>query len=162
MSLHTDGAWSEGQVRRWGLEVPKEAVRVEGYLGLTAYARPLPVAFWVLPGLRLLPLTALRHLAGVAELRLRLRVPPDPGIWRVSFRQVHPIDEPDAVWLTPSGPVAVEYDVVSYSRRKVQAKARLFGALFVGQVWGAPVPARVATLRRLCPPETEVLEAPWN
>ena len=36
-ALGVDLAWSEEQARRWGLVPPEEAVRVEGYLGLTYY-----------------------------------------------------------------------------------------------------------------------------
>ncbi len=83
---------------------------MEGYLGLTYYRLSEPVVFYAHPSVARYPLAALRHLAGVAELRLRLGVPPDPGAWRVSLKPRHPVEEPDAVWFTPEGPVAVEYD----------------------------------------------------
>lgn len=160
-SLLVDGAWSVGQVQRWGLEVPEDALRVEGYLGLTHYRVPQRVALFVRLDLAHLPLSALRHLAGVAEMRLRLGVPPDPEVWRVSHRRVHPVEEPDAVWLAPEGPVAVEYDAGAYSRGRVQAKGQAFALRFVGQVWGVPIPGRAGTLRGLLPASSRVLLAPW-
>lgn len=158
--LAVDLAWSEGQVRRWGLVPPEEAVRVEGYLGLTYYRKEEPVAFWAHPSVARYPLTALRHLAGLAEMRLLLEAPPDPRVWRVSPRPRHPVEEPDGVWLTPEGPVALEYDAGAYARARVRAKGEAFALRFVGQVWGAPVPERVAYLRRFLP-GARVLLAPW-
>ena len=157
-----DRVWTQGQVERWSLPMPVEALEVRGYVGLTYFRKPVPVRFYVHESLRHLPLTALRHLAGVAELRLRLGVPPDPEVWRVSLKQVHPIDEPDGVWLTPRGPVAVEYDAGGYSRDRIRAKGEAFALRFVGQVWGAPIPERVRTLRGFLPPLAQVVVAPWN
>lgn len=161
MALHVDLAWSEGQVRRWGLVPPEEAVRVEGYLGLTHYRKEAPVAFYAHPRVARYPLTALRHLAGLAEMRLLLGLPPDSEVWRVSYRRMHPVEEPDAVWLTPEGPVAVEYDAGAYSRERIRAKGEAFARRFVGQVWGVPIRERVATLKRLLPPGSRVLCAAW-
>jgi hypothetical protein len=157
-----DRVWTEGQVRRWNLPRPVEAVEVRGYLGSTYYRKPEFVRFYVHESLRHLPLAALRHLAGMAELRLRLGAPPDPEVWRVSLKQVHPVDEPDGVWLTPRGPVAVEYDAGGYSRNRVRAKGEAFALRFVAQVWGAPIPQRVRTLEGLLPPSAQVVLAPWN
>ncbi|MDM7324926.1 MAG: hypothetical protein P3W93_008120 [Thermus sp.] len=158
-ALEVDGVWSWGQVERWGLEVPPEAQVVEGYLGLTHYSKPQAVRFVVWPRLASLPLTTLRHMAGVGEMRLLLGV--DPRDWRVYHRQVHPLEEPDAVWFTPNGPVAVEYDAGGYSRHRVRSKGEAFRVRYVGQVWGAPVEERVKTLGALLPPGTRVLLAPW-
>ena len=88
-ALGVDLAWSEEQARRWGLVPPEEAVRVEGYLGLTYYRKEEPVAFWAHPSVARYPLTALRHLAGLAEMRLLLGVPPDPRVWRVTVSYTH-------------------------------------------------------------------------
>ncbi|WP_114313605.1 hypothetical protein [Thermus caldifontis] len=154
-----DGVWTSGQVERWGLEVPSSARVVEGYLGLTHYQKSRPVRFFVKESLIHLPLTTLRHLAGVAEMRLLLGV--DPPFWRVFHRQVHPVEEPDAVWFTPNGPVAVEYDVGSYSRGRVRAKAVAFATRYVGQVWGTPAKERARTLVLLLPRGTRVLQAVW-
>jgi len=161
-SLSVDGAWSEGQVRRYGLAVPKKAVRVEGYLPLTAYSREVRAVFYVLPELASLSLSALRHLAGVAEMRIRLGLPPDPSVWKASFARFHRVEEPDAVWFTPSGPVAVEYDAGHYSRRLLMEKHRAFALRYVGQVWGAPVPKRAQTLERLLGGNVRVIVAPWH
>ncbi|ULR39728.1 replication-relaxation family protein [Thermus sp. NEB1569] len=160
-ALDVDGVWTSGQVERWGLEVPPSALVVEGYLGLTHYRKSRPVRFFVSESLAHLPLTTLRHLAGVAEMRILLGVEADPAHWRVFHRQIHPVEEPDAVWFTPSGPVAVEYDVGSYSRERVRAKAAAFALRYVGQVWGTPIPERLRTLASLLPPGTRVLVASW-
>lgn len=160
-SLSVDGTWSEGQVRRYSLVVPKEAVRVEGYLPLTAYSREARAVFYALPEVASLPLPALRHLAGVAEMRIRLGLPPDPNLWRVSFARHHRVEEPDAVWFTPSGPVAVEYDAGRYTRRLLTEKRRAFALRYAGQVWGAPVSERVETLKSLLGEGVRVIVAPW-
>ena len=159
-ALGVDLAWSDEQARRWGLVPPEEAVRVECYLGLTYYRKEEPVAFWAHPSVARYPLTALRHLAGLAEMRLLLGVPPDPRVWRVSPKPRHPVEEPDGVWLTPEGPVALEYDAGAYARARVKAKGEAFARRFVGQVWGAQVPERVAYLKTLIP-RARVLLASW-
>jgi hypothetical protein len=155
-----DRVWTEGQVRRWNLPRPVEAVEVRGYLGSTYYRKPELVRFYVHESLRHLSLAALRHLAGMAELRLRLGAPPDPEVWRVILKQVHPVDESDGVWFTLEGPMAVEYDAGGYSRNQERAKGEAFARRFVGQIWGAPVPERMAYLKALLP-RVRVLEAPW-
>lgn len=156
-----DGVWTVGQVERWSLEVPPSARVVEGYLGFTHYRKSQRVRFFVKESLAHLPLTTLRHLAGVAEMRRLLGVEADPGVWRVFHRQVHPVEEPDAVWFTPKGPVAVEYDVGSYSRDRVRAKGAAFATRYVGQVWGTPVMERLGTLVSLLPKDATALLAPW-
>jgi len=81
-------------------------------------------------------------------------------VWRVSPKPRHPVEEPDGVWLTPEGPVALEYDAGAYARARVKAKGEAFARRFVGQVWGAPVPERVAYLKTLLP-RARVLLASW-
>ena len=54
----------------------------------------------------------------------------------------------------------VEYDAGGYSRARVRVKGEAFARRFVGQIWGAPVPERMAYLKALIP-RVRVLEAPW-
>ena len=42
----------------------------------------------------------------------------------------------------------------------VRAAVEAFARRFVGQIWGAPVPERMAYLKALLP-RVRVLEAPW-
>ena len=55
--------------------------------------------------------------------------------------------------------MVVEYDAGGYSRARVQAKGEAFARRSVGQIWGAPVPERMAYLKALLP-RVRVLEAP--
>ena len=56
--------------------------------------------------------------------------------------------------------MVVEYDAGGYSRARVRAKGEAFARRSVGQIWGAPVPERMAYLKALLP-RLRVLEAPW-
>ena len=56
--------------------------------------------------------------------------------------------------------MVVEYDAGGYSRAQERAKGEAFARRFVGQIWGAPVPKRMAYLKALLP-RVRVLEAPW-
>ena len=70
------------------------------------------------------------------------------------------MEESDGVWFTLEGPMVVEYDAGGYFRARVRAKGEAFAPRFVGQIWGAPVPERMAYLKALLP-RVRVLEAPW-
>jgi hypothetical protein len=70
------------------------------------------------------------------------------------------VEESDGVWFTLEGPMVVEYDAGGYSRAQERAKGEAFARRFVGQIWGAPVPERMAYLKALLP-RVRVLEAPW-
>jgi hypothetical protein len=56
--------------------------------------------------------------------------------------------------------MVVEYDAGGYSRVQERAKGEAFARRSVGQIWGAPVPKRMAYLKALLP-RVRVLEAPW-
>jgi hypothetical protein len=71
------------------------------------------------------------------------------------------VEESDSgVWFTLEGPMVVEYDAGGYSRARVRAKGEAFAWRSVGQIWGAPVPERMAYLKALLP-RVRVREAPW-
>jgi hypothetical protein len=70
------------------------------------------------------------------------------------------VEESDGVWFTLEGPMVVEYDAGGYSRARERAKGEAFARRFVGQIWGALVPERMAYLKALLP-RVRVLEAPW-
>ncbi|BDP43764.1 hypothetical protein DAETH_37330 (plasmid) [Deinococcus aetherius] len=90
----------------------------------------------------------LAHLAGTAELRQQLGVPPGRH-WQVDKRGRLPFNEPDAVYDSPYGPVAVEYDNGSYTLSTVQQKLEAFSDRdFKEVVWGVAGERRRATLEQ--------------
>jgi hypothetical protein len=113
---------------------------------------------------RLMP-PMLRHLAGVAEMRHILKVPPVKERWRTDSHRIHFREEPDAVWFSPRGPIAIEYDAGSYTTALLHRKSKTFSRRYVAQFWGAPTERKAASLRTKLSglglePEY-VLVAPW-
>lgn len=148
--------------RRWG--VGARALLEEGFLLTSRYltqtnsSRTYLLPTFVVANRKVerLPGPLLRHLAGVAEMRHRLGAP--PSSWRLRAYRIGGVEHPDAVWYREGEPWAIEYDV-GYKRETVLLKARAFGRLFAGQVWGAATPKRVGFLTGLL--EAPVLLAPW-
>lgn len=90
--------------------------------------------------------TQLAHLAGTAELRHQLSVP--PGEWTVVQRSRPESREPDAYYNgAEDAHVAVEYDSGAYSALKVWRKAGAFEDRgFDHIVWGVPSARRAQRL----------------
>lgn len=137
--LEIDRALSAGQLaRHHGLTLEKvqECVHVfERSLAPTHGSRTFrPVRFVSLEGsLSGARGSELRHLAGLAEMRRMLGA--NPEVWR------HKSDlggeQPDALWDSPEGAVAVEFDAGSYSPAQILAKVKYF-TRHAAQVWGSP------------------------
>lgn len=83
--------------------------------------------------------TVLAHIAGTAEARLGLSVPPEQ--WRASISGIKLDYDPDAVYTTPSGhKIAVEYDRGTYSKGKIVNKILAFSQVYDGIIWAVPPP----------------------
>lgn len=85
----------------------------------------------------------LAHLAGVAEMRLELGVPPGHH-WTSTAQVLGEVLKPDATWKRNDGRLClIEFDSCDYPRRVVQSKIDGFRA--VGPVyWGTTSPLRVS------------------
>lgn len=105
----------------------------------------------------------LRHLAGTAALRQQLDI--HPSRWLSDAGAAAATFVPDAVWESPAGRVAVEYDAGSYSKETVMAKGLAFAEFEGGQLWGVAsagrVPFVVAALREAGVSNARVVHAPW-
>lgn len=123
-------------------------------------ARPRTVVFVALEALQEAEGFALRHLAGVAEMRYALGARPQD--WQTDAAAVHLDATPDALWWSPEGVAAIEYDI-RYNRDLVLRKARDYRRIYVRQYWGATRLSRVQYLQRLLGPDphARVLLAPW-
>lgn len=165
--LERDRVLSQGQLERHHrcavTALPKDVLRVSAYLAPTHHARSYREVHFVTLERKLarLPAASLRHLAGVAELRRLLGAPgetwfPVPATGFGSSR-------PDAVWESPKGLVAIEYDAGSYGLAKLLGKMTAFQR-FERQVWGSPSRCRVAHLNGLLAEMAEgptAIFAPW-
>lgn len=79
--------------------------------------------------------SSLRHLSGLAEVRLALEA--EACSWqRIKGEKRHDQSEADAVWASPWGEAAVEYDAGSYRGLTVMKKG-LYFRNYGFQVWGA-------------------------
>ena len=96
----------------------------------------------------------LRHLAGLAAARHRLRVPGTQ--WRITaFGRAErdrdgrwlPDCIPDAVWTAEWDRVAIEYDAGSHRLETVAEKARVYADNYDQQLWLAATAERCASLR---------------
>lgn len=105
---------------------------------------------------------ALRHLAGVAEIRHRLGA--EPKAWRSTADASFALLRPDACWRTPEGVIAIEFDAGSYDPEQLRNKVSAFSS-FAGQVWGAASKARAAHLSRFLEAATNdalALHVSWS
>lgn len=88
----------------------------------------------------------LSHLAGTAEIRAVLRVPPDR--YRVLPR-ARGVQRPDAEYHDPlGGVIAVEYDSGTYSRGDVAAKLECYRQHYDGTVWAVCSAVRLERFKR--------------
>lgn len=118
----------------------------ERLVGVTRHSKVRPCLF-VADSEAVLDLgeNALRHLAGVTEIRHRLGA--EPTAWRSAADASFALLRPDALWRTPEGVVAIEFDAGSYDPGQLRSKVDAFSG-FAGQVWGAASKARAAHLSR--------------
>lgn len=104
----------------------------------------------------------LRHLAGLAEMRLRLRA--SPHEWRVHLRRPDRGRMPDGQYTYKGECCALEFDAGSYKRERVLEKMEAYAREYDTQLWGAATSARVAYLRKCAahaPQAVLVMHAPW-
>jgi hypothetical protein len=96
----------------------------------------------------------LRHLAGLAAARHRLRAP--GARWRVTaFGRAErdrdgrwlPDCIPDAIWEAGWSRVALEYDAGSHRLETVAEKARVYADSYAQQLWLAATAERCASVR---------------
>ncbi len=171
--LRCDFAYSDRLARRAGLigssleeRVPQGVCHREASIALKPGTPARLRRFYTLchPFLAEAPPFVLRHLSGVAAMRLALGAPADPGVWAVDLDPVHPTVAPDAYWKRGREVYAVEYDI-QYGFSLVREK--LFGLAqgYDGVFWGVPDPLRQRAVKRVVPPElrdrVEVIVAPW-
>jgi hypothetical protein len=152
-SLEVDHVLSAGQLERhYGLSLGD--LDSEGFTLIEAFLSPsqgsrqyTKVRFVSLyRNHRKLESNALRHLAGVAEVRHV--VGGVLGDWRsLAAARGQPLT-PDALWETPRGRLAIEYDAGSYSPTQIKDKAKAFRH-YAGQVWGTSSRQRVRHLWHL-------------
>ena len=103
-----------------------------------------------------------RHITGAAEIRHLLGAAHDSWISDAGPRRAK--NKPDAIWTTPAGVIAIEYDAGSYSPTKITNKIMSFSHSYAKQIWGTPVKSRVAGIKyiaRNLVPDLEVYYAPW-
>lgn len=135
-ALLTDQVLTSGQLLRVGSDPDlfpslTESVRVTSDINseraVTFHALTVQI-------LHRLAARQMAHLAGVAEMRLELGVPPGPH-WVSKGQLMGEVAKPDAVWHAPDGPRMIEFDSCDYPRRVVQKKLERFSGL--GPVyWG--------------------------
>lgn len=102
----------------------------------------------------------LAHRAGLAEMRMQLSVYADAKIWQIEPRSRLSYEQPDAIWHSSRGSIAVEYDTGSYSMSTIQKKRETFSDRgFAATLWGVPAAKRQQRLQREF--GEEVMLAQW-
>lgn len=91
----------------------------------------------------------LAHYAGTGEMRRIMNVPADEK-FMVNTRKRVARDDPDAVFQSPYGPIAFEYDSGSYKLEDVQSKFESFGQQdYLQTIWGTANHNRVPTIEKI-------------
>lgn len=161
-AIALDGVYSEGQLKRhFGLEL---ADVVGEYPLLTLPHRatrgsrqpPVELCLVVHPTKQSFADFRLKHLAGTAEMRLALGA--SPKDWRVFGGTNQEI--PDALWSTPKGLVAVEFDGGFYALSTIKQKALAFSK-YAKQVWGGVNPLHLSRLQAAVG-NAQVVLADWS
>lgn len=140
--LAADEAITLNQARRWlGEPLPKPE-RV-----LHVYGLRVPV--FVGPKLLRADDGMIMHAAMVGEMRRSLGVL--PGQWVLTTAAIADTTglEPDALWVSSQGRIAVEFDAGRYPRERVAKKLRHYSQRYAGQIWGVLSPQRVRYVQRL-------------
>jgi hypothetical protein len=142
-ALATDTVLSAAQLLRYyGLR----ATELHGWAHVHALQHPvhsrygLDVAmslYLASPRLQYAHDNVLAHRAGLAELRHQLGAPANPDVWEVEPKSNLSYEQPDAIWTTDQGEIAVEFDTGSYAMRVVENKRETFTDRgFIRTVWG--------------------------
>lgn len=168
-ALRVDFVYTEGHLKLMGLDPkrpPEWVVVAERPISLLTGQEVTFKKFFFPQGLDLEKAApfVLRHLAGVARMRMVLGVPPDPKRWMVDLDPVHQESAPDALWLNGGERIAIEYDA-GYPKPIVLEKFYGLARRHDRQIWGAPTWTRAGYLGKLVPeglrPKVRVLRAPW-
>jgi len=106
-------------------------------------------------GLEWLRLTPLMHLLGTAAMRHLLQA--QAKDWRTTAHAAGGRYKPDALWTTPAGVVAIEFDTGRYRREVRLSKMAAFEQAYPRIIWGTSSPARAQWMRRAYP-KLEVLD----
>lgn len=160
VALMTDQVLTSGQLLRLGSDPGQfpsltESVRVTSDLNSER-----EVTFHALDAftLRRLDARQLGHLAGVAEIRMELGVPPGPH-WSSRGQLIGETAKPDAVWRSLEVENMIEFDSCDYPRRVVREKLERFIPL--GPVyWGMSSALRVERWSGYYP-KVHFLFTPW-
>ena len=91
----------------------------------------------------------LLHLIGTAEMRHTLGVPTE--LWRSSSQRMNATLIPDAIWSTPDGDIAIEYDTGTYRYKLIKQKVEAFTESYAGVIWGTPSPERCTRIKEKYP-----------
>lgn len=150
LDLEVDKALSEGQfTRHFGINIDqlsKPFLTFDAYLAPTHHSTSYrQIRFVTLERkITCLSANALRHLAGVAEMRWLLEVSRDQ--WQSEAQAAFASEVPDAIWHCAQGDIAIEYDAGSYSPTKITSKIFAFKHYY-DQIWGSPSQRRVEHLK---------------
>ncbi|MCD0163462.1 hypothetical protein IHN63_19410 [Deinococcus sp. 6YEL10] len=91
----------------------------------------------------------LAHYAGTGEMRRIMNVPADEK-FELSPRRKLARDAPDAVFHSPYGPIAFEYDTGVYLLKNVQSKFESFVQQdYLRTIWGTANHNRVPTIEKI-------------
>lgn len=168
LDLETDRVLSSGQVSRYyGFklsDLPNDLIVFDAFLAPTHHSMDYQRFQFVTLERKVAryPAASLRHLAGVAEMRKLLGAPGEQWHSEASTRFASEV--PDAVWVSPEGDIALEYDAGSYSASKIMSKAFAYKR-YEGQIWGSPSRRRVTHLETLLQEVGEFTPpvfAPWH
>ena len=141
-ALSVDEAITLNQARRWlegELPEPERVLHVYG----------LEVPVFVSPRLQHADDGMVVHAAMVGEMRRVLGVPPSAWLLTTAATADKAGLEPDAVWKSNQGRIAVEFDAGRYPRARVSKKLRHYARAYAGQIWGVISPQRVGYVQQL-------------
>ncbi len=130
------------------------------WVALTARSRRVwPITFVARQRIESTP-TALRHFAGLAEMRWQLKAAVRE--WIVTADSLWcEAEQPDAIAEDSHGCLAIEYDTGAYSAEQVRKKSLTFQRIFGRQLWGVPYEARQHWLFNHLPSRASLLLSPW-
>ncbi|MCA9839202.1 MAG: hypothetical protein KC422_19985 [Trueperaceae bacterium] len=150
LDLQVDKALSEGQVKRHYVlgelsHLPEPFFMTTCYVATTHHSRTFREVRFIVLEKRYTQASAhvLRHLAAVAEMRRCLQVKRED--WSFVPEASFSFEKPDALWQSPFGEIAIEFDAGSYSSQKIKHKIEAFKR-YSAQRWGSSSQKRVLRL----------------
>ena len=150
LDLQVDKALSEGQIKRhYGLakltSLASPFLITTRYVAATHHSRTFREVRFIVLEKRYTQASAhvLRHLAAVAEMRRCLQAKRED--WSFVPEASFSFEKPDALWQSPFGEIAIEFDAGSYSAQKIKHKMEAFKR-YSGQQWASSSQKRVLSL----------------